>query len=102
MTKMMTRINKASSIARLPRLFMPSTTVSHMKWHLQGCSINWLMRHPVDSLAWKKFDMLHPTFALESCNVRLGLASDGFNPFSNMSITHSTCPIVLAPYNIPL
>nr|XP_027122350.1 uncharacterized protein LOC113739326 [Coffea arabica] len=39
----------------------------------------------------------------ETCNeLRLGLASDGFNPFNNMSSTHSTWPVVLIPYNLPL
>ena len=59
------------------------------------------MRHSVDSLSWKKFDYLNPTFAWEHRNVRLGLACDGFNPFSNMSNTHSTWPVVLIPYNLP-
>ena len=59
------------------------------------------MRHPVGSLSWKRFDSLNPTFALEHRNVRLGLACDGFNPFRNMSISHSTWPIVLILYNLP-
>lgn len=60
-----------------------------MKYHLQGCSTNGLIRHSVDSLCWKKFDEFHLAFASEPHNVRLGLASDGFNPFNNMSISHS-------------
>ena len=47
------------------------------------------MRHPMDSLAWKKFDNVHPSFALGPQNVRLGLASDGFNLFGNMSISYN-------------
>ncbi|KAI9191247.1 hypothetical protein LWI28_005831 [Acer negundo] len=35
-------------------------------------------------------------------NVRLGLASDGFNPFGTMSISYSTWPVVLMIYNLPL
>ncbi|KAI9170412.1 hypothetical protein LWI28_027501 [Acer negundo] len=34
-------------------------------------------------------------------NVRLGLASNGFNPFAIMSISHSTWPVVLMIYNLP-
>ncbi|KAK3185079.1 hypothetical protein Dsin_032365 [Dipteronia sinensis] len=34
-------------------------------------------------------------------NVRLGLASDGFNPFGTMSISHSTWLVVLMIYNLP-
>ena len=55
----------------------------------------------MDSLSWKKLDMLHLAFALESRNVRLGLASDGFNPFSNMSTIHNTWLVVLILYNLP-
>jgi hypothetical protein len=33
--------------------------------------------------------------------VRLGLTSDGFNPFGNMSTSHSTWPVILVPYNLP-
>lgn len=34
-------------------------------------------------------------------NVRLGLASDGFNPFGLMSTNYSVWPVVLIPYNMP-
>ena len=88
-------------IPRLQRLFMSSNTASYMTWHAQGRATNDLMRHPVDSLSWKTFDFLHPIFASEHRNVRLGLSSDGFNPFSSMSITYSTWPFVLIPYNLP-
>jgi len=33
--------------------------------------------------------------------VRLGLASDGFNPFRTMSTTYSTWPVLLIPHNLP-
>jgi len=59
------------------------------------------MRHPRDSEASKRFDLLHPEFANDPRNVRLGLASDGFNPFGNMSTSHSIWPVVLIPYNRP-
>ncbi|KAL6348147.1 hypothetical protein AAG906_039595 [Vitis piasezkii] len=61
---------------RLQRLYMSSKTASHMKWHVDG-----RMEEPR--------------------NVRLGLASDGFNPFGNMSISYSMWPVVLIPYNLP-
>ncbi|RVW22081.1 hypothetical protein CK203_110934 [Vitis vinifera] len=86
---------------RLQRLYMSSKTTSHMKWHVDGRMEGEMMRHPVDSLAWKNFDNVHPSFALEPQNVRLGLASDGFNPFGNMSISYSMWPVVLIPYNLP-
>ena len=59
-------------------------------------------RHPADSLAWKKFDEMHPSFASEPRNVRLGLAIDGFNLFGSMSVSYSNWPIVVFPYNLPM
>ncbi|GAA0171414.1 hypothetical protein LIER_25448 [Lithospermum erythrorhizon] len=60
-----------------------------------------LLRHPADGEDWKEFDKLYPTFGSESRNVRLGLASDGFNPFRTMNTQHSTWPVVLINYNLP-
>lgn len=34
--------------------------------------------------------------------MRLGLSSDGFNPFGNMSNAYSMWPVILVPYNMPL
>lgn len=86
---------------RLQRLFMSSETASLMRWHHEGRTKDGIMRHPADSPAWKNFDHLHSHFSSEPRNVRLGLASDGFNPFRTMSIAHSTWPVVLVPYNLP-
>ena len=73
-----------------------------MRWHKdRPFREDGKMRHPADSIAWKNFDSQYPSFAAESRNVRLGLASDGFNPFGNMSTTYSVWPIVLIPYNLP-
>ena len=32
---------------------------------------------------------------------RLGLASDGFNPFGHQSATYSMWPVLVIPYNMP-
>ncbi|XP_077252318.1 uncharacterized protein LOC143891659 [Tasmannia lanceolata] len=60
-----------------------------------------MLRHPADSSAWRTLDCKYPEFSSDPRNVRLGLASDGFNPFRTMSIAHSTWPVVLFPYNLP-
>jgi len=57
------------------------------------------MRHPGNSEAWKDFDRLHPDFSSKICNVRLGLTTDGFNPFRTMSISHHTWPTMMVVYN---
>ncbi|GJR62762.1 putative transposon, En/Spm-like, transposase-associated domain protein [Tanacetum coccineum] len=73
-----------------------------MTWHSEERVDDGLMRHPENSPAWKMFDKKYPEFGCESRNVRLGLVSNGFNPFRTMTISHSTWHAVLIPYNLPL
>ncbi|RHN45055.1 hypothetical protein MtrunA17_Chr7g0226101 [Medicago truncatula] len=86
---------------RLQRLFMSSEVAESMRWHHKGRLNDGSLRHPADSLAWKDFAERYPMFSSDARNVRLGLASDGFNPFKTMSINHSTWPVILIPYNLP-
>jgi len=88
-------------IPRLQRLFMTKQDAEDMRWHKNKRVDDGVLRHPADSLAWKTFDEEHMTFALDPRNVRLGLASDGFNPFGSMSNSYSIWPVVLIPYNLP-
>ncbi|GMI78906.1 hypothetical protein HRI_001559900 [Hibiscus trionum] len=80
---------------------MSSKTAESMRWHHDGRTDDGLLRHPADSLAWKTFDQKFPSFAGDPRNVRLGLASDGFNPFKIMSTSYSTWTVILVPYNLP-
>ncbi|XP_021758007.1 uncharacterized protein LOC110723041 isoform X1 [Chenopodium quinoa] len=86
---------------RLQRLFMCSKTASLMTWHHGKKKKDGTMRHPVDGLAWESFDKEFPNFASDPRNVRLGLASDGFQPFANSKTPYSIWPVVLIPYNLP-
>ncbi|XP_072074365.1 uncharacterized protein [Arachis hypogaea] len=88
-------------IPRLKKLFLCSKTAELLRWHNEHRLKDGKLRHPADGQSWKDFDRLHPDFAKESRNIRLGLASDGFNPFRTMSISHSTCLVVLVAYNLP-
>src|ERR1044072_556368 len=88
-------------IPRLQRLFMCSTTAESMRWHEEERTKDGKLRHPADGQAWTDFDKNHLDFASESRNVRLGLSSDGFNPFRTMSISHSTWPVMMMVYNTP-
>jgi len=72
-----------------------------MRWHEEGRVRDGKLRHPADGEAWKDFDDRHDDFAKDARNVRLGLASDGFNPFGNKNLKHSTWPVMLVPYNLP-
>ena len=35
-------------------------------------------------------------------NVSMGMSTNGLNPFGNQSSTHSTWPVLVWPYNLPL
>ncbi|TYK25894.1 uncharacterized protein E5676_scaffold436G001210 [Cucumis melo var. makuwa] len=59
------------------------------------------IRHPTDAEGWKHFDYEFHDFASDPRNVHLGLASDGFNPFGQISTLYIIWPVVLLPYNLP-
>ncbi|XP_074379633.1 uncharacterized protein LOC141720881 isoform X1 [Apium graveolens] len=87
---------------RLKRLFSSKHTAKDMRWHKEVRKNEpGILRHPAGGLAWKHFDNAYPDFAADSRSVRMGLASDGFNPFSNMTSTYSLWPVILIPYNMP-
>ncbi|XP_031108598.1 uncharacterized protein LOC116013079 [Ipomoea triloba] len=87
---------------RLQRFFMSKKTAKDMRWHKERrIDDGEYLRHPADSKAWKDFDQEFPWFANDARNVRLGLASDGFNPFGNMDNSYSMWPVILIPYNLP-
>ena len=48
------------------------------------------MVHPSDGESWKHFDDIHREKALEARNVRVALATDGFNPYGMMAAPY-TC-----------
>ncbi|GLT53398.1 hypothetical protein SLA2020_431220 [Shorea laevis] len=76
--------------SRLQRLFMSSKTTSHMKWHIEDCTNDGVLKHPANALAWEAFDSHYPNFASDSHNIRLGLATNVFNPSSDMSTCYNT------------
>ncbi|CAM8960376.1 unnamed protein product [Rhodiola kirilowii] len=87
---------------RLQRLYMSPHIASQMRWHANRNETDpKYIRHPADGESWKNFDKEFPKFASEIRNIRLGLATDGFNPFGASGLSHSTWPIVLIPYNLP-
>ncbi|WMV09020.1 hypothetical protein MTR67_002405 [Solanum verrucosum] len=80
---------------------MSSEVSKAMRWHHEEHNKDGLLRHPADSEAWKSFDCRYLEFAKDPRNVRLGLTSDGINPFVTMRTAHSTWPVILMPYNLP-
>ena len=64
-----------------------------------------LLKVPADGLAFKHAEGLfreHVGRLYECRNVFLGLAMDGLNPHGQNSTSHSTWPILLVLYNLPL
>ncbi|CAL8999749.1 unnamed protein product [Prunus brigantina] len=86
---------------RLQRLYMSTHTATDMRWHKEKRVDDDVMRHPADGKAWKEFDRTFPDFAADPRNVRLGLATDGFNPYGVLNQHHSTWLIFVFPYNLP-
>jgi len=72
-----------------------------MTWHEDHRLRDGVLRHPADTEQWRVLNGVNSEFAFEPRNVRLGLASDGFNPFGSMTLSHSTWPVILIPYNMP-
>ncbi|CAM8902972.1 unnamed protein product [Rhodiola kirilowii] len=88
---------------RLQHLYMSNHISKDMRWHAEnqkkeGDSD---LRHPADGEAWQNFNNDFPAFVNEIRNVRLGLSTDGFNPFGVSGLSHSTWPIIVMPYNLP-
>ncbi|XP_062086479.1 uncharacterized protein LOC133792587 [Humulus lupulus] len=88
-------------IPRLKRMFMSKRISKELRWHHNNKSCDGKMRHPVDSAAWELVNDKWPSFSNEERNIRLGLSTDGFNPFSNLSSKYSVWPVLLAMYNLP-
>ena len=89
-------------IPRLKRLFASMHMAGHITWHYYNKTDSEVMRHPCDGVAWQHFDAVHPDFAKDPCNVRLGLCSDGFTAYSTASARpYSFWPIIVTPYNLP-
>ncbi|WJX83272.1 hypothetical protein P8452_65944 [Trifolium repens] len=92
-------------VSRLQRLYASLQTARKMTWHSENVEkrrSSGELRHPSDGLAWKYFDQVNPGFASDPRNVRLGLCSDGFTPYTQVSATPYSCwPVIVTPYNLP-
>ena len=81
---------------------MSKYTAVDMRWHKEKrINVDGVLRHPADAEGWKDFDKKHYWFAQDPRNVRLGHATDGFNPFGNMNNSYSMWPVIVFPYNLP-
>ena len=88
-------------IPKIKNMLMCKSIASLMMWHQSSRSTDNVMRVPAaDSAAWKHIEEKWPAFQEEPCNLWLGLAMDGVNPFGLRSSSWSTWPVCLVNYNL--
>ena len=85
---------------RFKRMFRSKRLAEDLCWHFNNATEDGSMRHPVDSLTWVQANDKWPEFAAEARNLRLGLSTDGMNPFSIQNTKYSTWPVLLVNYNM--
>ena len=93
-------------IKRIQRLYMFEETAKQMTWHKYGKRFTdkkerVMMGHPSDGKAWKHFDEKYEEKAAEARNVRVAIATDGFNPYGMGSANYSCWPVFVIPLNLP-
>jgi hypothetical protein len=83
-------------------LFLSKKTARHMRWQKEGvCENDQVMVHPSDSEAWKALENFDVDFVRNACNVRIGLAMDGFTSYNTSVASYSCWPVFAIPYNLP-
>jgi hypothetical protein len=89
-------------IPRIQRLYMTEDYAKQMTWHKNGKRYNPdKMVHASDGEAWKHFDSIHHEKARDARNVRVALATDGFNPYGMSAATYTCWPVFVIPLNLP-
>ncbi len=72
-----------------------------MTWHSRNKSTDGKVCHVLDNKAWAHIDRTWPESRGEPRNVKLGLATNGVNPFGENSNARSTSPMLFLNYNLP-
>ena len=89
-------------VPRIQWLFMTEESAKQLTWHKEGVRYKpWTMVHPSDAEAWTYFNDKHPNKAAEARNVRVALATDGFNPYGQLSAPYTCWPVFVIPLNLP-
>jgi hypothetical protein len=87
---------------RIQRLFMTKESVKQMTWHKNSKRYNpRKMVDLVDAEAWTYFNEQHLDKLEEARNVRVALATDGFNPYGMMVAPYTCWPVFVIPLNLP-
>jgi hypothetical protein len=95
-------LRQFSLISRLKRMFLSSKTTKDALWHKSKRKpVKNDLSHPANGESWKHFNKSWPKFAEDARNLRFGLATDGFNPFGNMTNSYSLQPVFVVSYSMP-
>lgn len=87
-------------ISRFRRMYRSQKMAEGLRWHFNNKSSNEKTPHPVNSVTWNAVDERWKSFSFDPCNLRLGLAIDGVNPFASMSSKYSCWLVMLVTYNL--
>ena len=79
----------SSDYSKVQETFLILEDAKKLVWHEEKKKYG-LIRHPADSMQWKNIDKEFPIFGDEARNLRLGLSTDGMNPYGTLSTKHST------------
>jgi hypothetical protein len=88
-------------IPRIQRMSMTEKSARKMTWHKTGHRYNDKLTHPSNAKAWTKFDEKHANKAGEARNVRVALATKGFNPYGMLAAPYTCWPVFVIPLNRP-
>nr|GEX64517.1 hypothetical protein [Tanacetum cinerariifolium] len=88
-------------IPRLQRLFKLESISEDLRWYATRMITDGVLRHPVDSKAWRTIDEKLAEIAKDPRNLRLGISADGVDV--NLGTSHHSVWLVLSViYNLPL
>ena len=92
--------------SRLQRYFVDPKEAKLMRWHAErkkpDDGDDPKLRHVKDGSQWRALNNLYRYFECDARNIVLGACTDGMNPFGNQNTNHSTWPMFVWMYNIPL
>jgi hypothetical protein len=83
-------------------MFISKEMSTHTRWHKEKRFVEkGVLRHPTDGKAWKHVEKKIGWFAADPRNIKLDIATDGFNPYGHMTNNYSMWPMFVIPYNFP-
>jgi hypothetical protein len=82
---------------------MTEESAKPMTWHKNGKLYNPnKLVHTSDGKAWKHVNAIHREKAEEARNVRVALATNGFNPYGMSAAPYTCWPMFIIHINLPL